>query len=76
MIYSRAGGHEFGIFAWNMLAHNPALNPQDNLAAYSGLGMTFGVLTYKWVAYSLFGLIALHTVGVLKHHLIDKEPCK
>ncbi|GGY79766.1 cytochrome b [Cellvibrio zantedeschiae] len=73
MIHSSASGHGFGIFAWHIVADNPALDPKDGVIAYSSFWASFGQLTHKWVAYCLLCMIVLHVAGALKHHVVYKD---
>ncbi|GAB5471213.1 MAG: cytochrome b [Rhodospirillales bacterium] len=62
-IGSSSGGHPvtfFGLFALPALPENEALN-----------GAAFEL--HEILAYILIGVIALHALAALKHHLIDKD---
>jgi cytochrome b561 len=52
---------------WFGLFKVPALVPRDKAA------FAFWQQTHEWLAWALLGLIALHVLAALKHHLVDKD---
>lgn len=51
----------FGLFSVPAL-----IEPFENQADLAGL-------LHEWFAYSLMGLVAIHILGVLKHHFYDRD---
>lgn len=74
MLYSGASGHGFGIFGLVTIVpanHSPA--DPNILVPYSEYWALVGQRTHRLFAYTFAGLIALHVVGALKHHLLDRD---
>lgn len=63
-LISTAEGHAVSVFGWFDV---PVwMTPFDNQADLAGE-------MHEWLAYGLMGLVALHALGALKHHFIDKD---
>lgn len=70
---SAMGGHGVALFGVELVARNPnPANPQEVVALNATLAQ-FGHLVHGWGGYLLIGAVALHLVGALKHHLIDRD---
>jgi len=63
-LISTAKGHGIDVFG---LFEVPAL-----IAGGESQGDIAGMI-HEYLAYALIGLAALHALGALKHHLIDKD---
>jgi cytochrome b561 len=60
----------FGLFTLPTIFPAP-----HNVPIPHRLGAVWGILLHERIlAYSLFGLLALHLFGLAKHHLVDKDP--
>jgi len=58
----------FGLFEWPRLGFIMALDPDTKKAVHDGFGEA-----HEIVAYVIYGLVALHVLGALKHQFIDKK---
>ncbi|WP_306521369.1 cytochrome b [Rheinheimera sp.] len=63
-LISTADGRGIDVFSWFEV---PGLGE-----LFSGQADIAGAL-HKWFAYGLMGLVALHALGAIKHHVIDKD---
>ncbi len=59
----------FGLVPWPRIAPIMALDPATKEHVHA---VAFQV--HATLAYALYGLVALHVLGALKHQFIDKEP--
>ncbi len=59
----------FGLVPWPRIAPIMALDPVRKEAVHAFWFRVHGLL-----AYGLYVLLALHLLGVLKHHLLDRDP--
>ncbi len=59
----------FGLLPWPRIAPIMALDPVTKEAVHARWFRIHGLL-----AYGLYALLALHLLGVLKHHLLDRDP--
>ena len=59
----------FGLVPWPRIAPIMALDPVTKEAVHATWFRIHGLL-----AYGLYALLALHLLGVLKHHLLDRDP--
>lgn len=59
----------FGLFQWPRLGMITGLNPATRETMHS----LFGTM-HVWLSYLIYGLVALHVAGALKHEWIDHEP--
>ncbi len=73
MLYSGASGHGFGIFGLTLVPenHHP-LNPPE-VVPYSVFWNELGHTAHRILGYVLVAAIALHLLGALKHHFIDRD---
>ena len=62
-IMSSAGGHPVGFFG---LFELPALAENKELSSMAGE-------VHEWVGYVLIGIVVVHILAALKHHLMDKD---
>lgn len=72
VILSQAAGFDVSFFG---LATLPQFLPVDlSIPLPQRSGVQFGVLVHKNVlAYILYAMLALHFIGVAKHHFIDRD---
>ena len=72
IILSQSAGFEVSFFGLFTL---PQIVPVDlSVSVPERVGVQLGVLVHKQVlAYLLYGMLSLHLLGVIKHHLIDRE---
>lgn len=73
MLYSTLSGHGFGIFGWVLVHGNHSPTNPAEVVPYSVQGAEIAQATHSTLGYLLVGVIALHVLGALKHHLIDKD---
>ncbi len=59
----------FGLVPWPRIGPIMALDPVTKEAVHTTWFRIHGLL-----AYGLYALLALHLLGVLKHHLLDRDP--
>ena len=59
----------FGLVPWPRIGPIMALDPATKAAVHATWFRIHGLL-----AYGLYVLLALHLLGVLKHHLLDRDP--
>ncbi len=59
----------FGLVPWPRIGAIMALDPVRKEAVHATWFRIHGLL-----AYGLYALLALHLLGVLKHHLLDRDP--
>lgn len=59
----------FGLFEVPRIGAIQNLDPQTKEWIHS----TFSA-AHTYLGYALYGLLALHLLGVIKHHLVDREP--
>ena len=59
----------FGLVPWPRIAPIMALDPVSKEAVHTRWFRIHGLL-----GYGLYALLALHLLGVLKHHLLDRDP--
>ena len=72
-LMSSLGGHGVDVFGWEVVAFNPdPENPQKALA-HNGQIAGFAHSVHYWLGNILIAAIALHILGALKHHIIDKD---
>jgi len=70
---STMGRHGVAFFGIELVAANPnPANPQEVLALNSALA-EIGHTMHGLGGYLLIGAVALHVVGALKRHLIDRD---
>lgn len=70
MLYSGASGHGFGVFGWTLMAENhgdTGVVPHDESLAL------WGQQAHSLLGYGLACVIALHLLGALKHHFLDRD---
>lgn len=73
VIMSSMGGHNVPLFGFDLIAANPdPANPQAVLPRNAELG-EIAEEVHEIVGFVLIACIALHIVGALKHHIIDKD---
>ena len=72
IVYSAMGGWGIKVFGWVMVAGNKNPETGKTEAIHAGLA-ELGHVTHEWLGYLLVGVIILHIVGALKHHLLDKD---
>lgn len=74
MLYSGASGHGFGIFRLaTIVPPNHSATDPDVIVPYSEYWALVGQRTHRVLAYLFAGLIALHAIGALKHHVFDRD---
>lgn len=71
MMMSGLGGHGINIFGWELMAVNA--DAQGEAIAYSAFAAELGEEVHTIVGYIMVLAIALHVVGALKHHIVDKD---
>lgn len=70
--FSQAAQHPltlFGLVPFPRIAPIMALDPATKARVHA-----FWFAVHGWLAYGLYGLLALHVAGALKHQFLDKEP--
>lgn len=70
MLYSGASGHGFGVFGWTLMPENhddTGVVPHDESIAL------WGQQAHSLLGYGLAFVIALHLLGALKHHFLDRD---
>lgn len=70
MLYSGASGHGFGVFGWRLMPENhdaTGVVPHDEVLAL------WGQQAHSLLGYGLAIVIALHLLGALKHHFLDRD---
>ena len=70
--FKDAGAHPlrlFGLVPWPRIGPIMALDPATKAAVHATWFRIHGLL-----AYGLYVLLALHLLGVLNHHLLDRDP--
>lgn len=73
VIMSSMGGHNVPLFGFDLIPGNPdPANPNEVLPRNAELGEAAETV-HALVGYLLIACIALHIVGALKHHIIDKD---
>jgi len=73
IMYSGAGGFGVHIFDWNIIPPNPSPTNPSKMVPYNELVYKLGVFGHTKLIYIPLAAIALHTLGALKHHYIDKD---
>ncbi len=70
MLYSGAKGYGISLFSLPLFPKN--LGPEGIEPFHSGLA-AISNQAHRFVGYALLGIIALHALGALKHHFIDRD---
>ncbi len=72
-LMSAMGGHGVAFFGIELVAPNPdPADPQEVVAHNAALAQVTHTL-HGWGGNLLIGAVALHVMGALKHHLIDRD---
>lgn len=73
MVSSGNGGHGFGLFGLDIIPRN--VNPDDvtKVITRNEFWHDLGEKLHVYNVYVLFGALALHVTGALKHHIFDKD---
>ena len=71
--YSWASGHNFGVFAFDIVPDNPARDEMGEVLPRNLQVQECALAVHQWVGYLLAGLLGLHLAGALKHHFIDRD---
>ncbi|CRI64199.1 Fmu, rRNA SAM-dependent methyltransferase (fragment) [Thiocapsa sp. KS1] len=70
---STMGGHGVHFFGGELIARTPdPANPQEVVALNATLAEA-GHALHGWGGYLIIGVVVLHSVGALKHHLIERD---
>lgn len=72
-LMSGAGGHGLAIFGWELLAENIDPNNLEEVIPSNKTLAEFGHEIHETVGNIMIIAIVLHLLGVLKHHIIDKD---
>lgn len=70
MLYSGASGHGFGVFGWTLMPEN--YGDAGVVPHNEALGL-WGQWAHSVLGYGLAFVIALHLLGALKHHFLDRD---
>ncbi len=72
-LMSSIGGHGVKVFGFELVARN--INPEDtsNVLAYNEFLAWLSHEMHHWLGYIIIAAVALHILGALKHHFIDKD---
>lgn len=73
VMMSAMGGHGVPFFGVELIARNPDPTDPQQVVALNATLAELGHLLHGWGGYLLIGAVALHVVGALKHHLIDRD---
>ncbi|CAG8998303.1 MAG: Cytochrome b561 [Candidatus Celerinatantimonas neptuna] len=73
MLWSGASGYGFGIFHFQIIHANINSGHPHQVIPYSVFWAKVGEIGHVYNAYILLGALALHIIGALKHHLVDKD---
>lgn len=70
---SIAGGHGLAVFGFNLVSRNinPA-NPEKTMPLNESIA-GFAHETHEVIGILLIAVVALHVIGALKHHFMDKD---
>lgn len=70
MLYSSAKGYGVAVFGLQLFPKN--IGPEGIEPFHAGLAVLSNQ-AHRFVGYALLGIIALHALGALKHHFIDRD---
>jgi cytochrome b561 len=73
MLMSGAGGHGIALFGWELMAEHHSLTQPNQVLPYSEFWASVGENGHTLIGYIMIAAIALHAVGALKHHIIDRD---
>ncbi|WP_319380540.1 cytochrome b [Thiomicrorhabdus sp.] len=73
MMMSGLGGHGIPLFGLELLARNPSPDNPQEVIAYSESLAFAGKVAHGLGGNILIAAIALHLLGALKHHFVDKD---
>lgn len=73
LMMSIGGGHELAIFGLELMPANASLTVPDEIVARSEFIGGAGHQLHGLVSNIVIAAIALHVVGALKHHFVDKD---
>lgn len=73
MMYSGFSGHGFGIFDLVLVETNHDPNVEWGVIPYNETLSSVGQRVHSAAGYILIAALALHLIGALKHHIMDKD---
>lgn len=73
LLFSSMSGRSVDIFGWELLAQNVDPDNIKKPLAYNKELVSLGKALHHWVGEIMIVAIALHVLGALKHHIIDKD---
>ncbi|WP_086931858.1 cytochrome b [Agarilytica rhodophyticola] len=73
MLYSGGSGHGFGIFGLEIFPSNHSHEDPSVIIPLSEFWSNLGHVAHRYNGYIFISAIALHIIGALKHHIIDKD---
>lgn len=70
MLYSGSSGHGFGVFDWTLM---PVNQGESGVVPHSEALAFWAKRAHSWLGFGLAFVIALHLLGALKHHFLDRD---
>lgn len=71
MMMSGLGGHGINVFGWQLMPVHT--NASGEHTPFNAFAADLGENLHTMIGYMLVGAIALHIIGALKHHIVDKD---
>ncbi|MBY0572684.1 MAG: cytochrome b [Undibacterium sp.] len=72
-MFSGASGHGVAVFGWTIAPENPDPNKLGEVIPFNPLVANVGHEMHEILGWIFIAAVALHVVGALKHHVMDKD---